>query len=405
MARPIKSNRPDLQKATVQSNIVTSAKFKYNLTEERIKNALLDNLYRMQNETDGLILRNNQFRIHKWEEGRSYTVQMPISDIIKYMGSKDKDYKNYEYVKEAAKSIQTKIFEVENTATGDYWGAALIMNVSISKRTGMMKFLVADWLMTALLDMTHGFTTYELEKMQSLKTQYAMRAYELVSNATSPVLKFSSQKLKEFFGVEDKYPRDFDFQKRILKPSKKELDKSCPWTFDYTVVKASKAKNAKVLGYNIYPKHQPQFESEDIQKNKLLAQVPAGGRFGGALDANLYRYLKLNLNWTKEQVEKNKKTFVKAQETIPMDELLSFLSLKSGEGRTKQNPIGYVINSLKGEIADREEKKAQAKAAEQPRQRSLRDMTSVLVNQFSVREQDVFNPNPNAKPIPYRDGK
>ena len=44
MARPIKPDQSELVKKTVFSYIVSSAKFKYNLTENRIKFALLDNL-------------------------------------------------------------------------------------------------------------------------------------------------------------------------------------------------------------------------------------------------------------------------------------------------------------------------------------------------------------------------
>jgi hypothetical protein len=120
MARPIQPEQSELVKKTVFSYIVSSAKFKYNLTENRIKFALLDNLKALSGIPNNLDIRNHKFRMHKPQDSRVWEVEMPISDILKYMGSEGTPKKNQAAIRKAAKSMQTKIIEVENTATGDY---------------------------------------------------------------------------------------------------------------------------------------------------------------------------------------------------------------------------------------------------------------------------------------------
>lgn len=60
MARPIQPEQSELVKKTVFSYIVSSAKFKYNLTENRIKFALLDNL---SNEANTNLIAHNNDRL------------------------------------------------------------------------------------------------------------------------------------------------------------------------------------------------------------------------------------------------------------------------------------------------------------------------------------------------------
>ena len=77
------------------------------------------------------------FRMHTLLDSRVWEVEMPVADILKYMGNENTHKKNHALIRKAAKSMQTKIIEVENTATGEYWGAALIMNGYISRGSSL----------------------------------------------------------------------------------------------------------------------------------------------------------------------------------------------------------------------------------------------------------------------------
>ena len=88
MARPIQPEQSELVKKTVFSYIVSSAKFKYNLTENRIKFALLDNLKALSGIPKNLDIRNHKFRMHKPQDSRVWEVEMPMGDILNIWAAK-----------------------------------------------------------------------------------------------------------------------------------------------------------------------------------------------------------------------------------------------------------------------------------------------------------------------------
>ena len=68
------------------------------------------------------------------------------------------------------------------------------------------------------------------------------------------------------------------------------------------------------------------------------------------LDKNVSDYLLYNLNIPKESINSNKEVFLQAQKAIP--DLVSVLAEIGSKMREKSKPIGYLIATLKGKIAD-----------------------------------------------------
>lgn len=347
MARPIKPESTELVKKTVFSYIVSAAKFKYNLTENRIKYALLDNLKALSGVPNNLIISSHRFRMHKPQESRVWEVEMPISDILKYMTEEGNESKNQAAIKRAAKSMQTKIIEVENTATGDYWGAALIMNVYIGKRSGIMKFNVADWVMTALLDYTRGYREFELTAIMRLKSPYSMRFYELVARQTN-VQKMPIDNFRSWFGIKDgQYTRPYDIKKRILDPAKAELDACCPWTFDYKEVRENPENpRSPIKRYDIYPIHQIEKEHPETIKRSQQAKLPAVQQ----ISKEAYDYLRHNLNFSLGDVNKNKSALIEADQKIP--NFVDFLASLIGPSREARSQVAYVVGACKKKVAE-----------------------------------------------------
>lgn len=77
-----------LKKLTL-SYIISNAKFKYTLTEHRIRFAILDNLKALSGVPNNLEIRNHKFRMHKPQNIHAWEVELPMSDILKYMGSEN----------------------------------------------------------------------------------------------------------------------------------------------------------------------------------------------------------------------------------------------------------------------------------------------------------------------------
>ena len=344
MARPLQPKNKEMLKKVTLSYIISNAKFKYTLTEHRIRFAILDNLKALSGVPNNLEIRNHKFRMHKPQNIHAWEVELPMSDILKYMGSENTPKKNYQLIEDAAESIQKKIFKVKNTETGEFWAAPLIMNVYIAPNSGMMRFLVADWVMVALLDYKEGFREFEFEKMMQLKSPYAMRLYELVANQdTEEVIPMNVDTFREWMGIEDgDYKRSYDLKRWVLEASKKELDKKSPWSFDFTEVKENpRNKRSKVIRYLITPRHIIENENQTLYKQSLQSKITARLQ----LSPQAYEYLRYNLFFDVDEINKNKKTFIEAEEKIP--DFIGFLSSLASPSRLADKPKAYIVGACR----------------------------------------------------------
>lgn len=95
----------------------------------------------------------------------------------------------------------------------------------------------------------HPYTNL-LWDLRPFKSGHTARIIELFqkyhrknSGDTEINFEYDVEDLKFFFGVHEKYPRFFDFEKRVLKMTKKELDKNelIPYWFDYEKLKQGRA--------------------------------------------------------------------------------------------------------------------------------------------------------------------
>lgn len=380
MARPIKPQSTEMVKKVVQSYIVSAAKFKYTLTEQRIKYALLENLSRMGG-LQGLEYRNKMFRLYRPSAtARTWEVEIPMSDILKYMGDEQSPKKNQALIRKAARSMQTKIIEVENTLTGEYWGAALIMNVYIGRGSSIMKFCVADWVMAVLMDLTKGVRQFEYQTIMAMKSPYSQRMYELVAEQKQP-RTLTVEKFREWFGIKDgQYTRSYDLRKRVIEPSKKELDACCPYTFDYTEVKEVEgSKTSPVVAYIIYPKHQADKEAPNIVADKYRPQLTASNIIG---NGETYRYLTHELAFKASELNRNKKTIEDGVKYIP--DFYGFLHEIAGPSREAKNPQGYVINAIKQATIEAKEGKQSITPADKTRAAQVQKKTAQIVKQLSI---------------------
>ena len=75
--------------------------------------------------------------------------------------------------------------------------------------------------------------------------------------------EYSLEELKFFFGVQDRYARLYDFEKRVLKVTQSELDKNddAPYWFEYEKVKSG--KTVKIIKFVLF-----------VRKEALLRKIP-----------------------------------------------------------------------------------------------------------------------------------
>lgn len=310
-------------KDVIQSYILTTAKYDFSVYEKRI-------LYRLvelnQHLLEGKQL-NKDYRIESNIYGdKTYTI--PISAFLK-----EGDSSNHKEVKKALEALRRKELTYEDD---EIWASLTIIALpKIKKYNDTVTFTVDNMINNALMNFSKGFKKFELQTAMQFDSVYAMRFYELLSNQKNPIT-YTIEQLKEMFQIADKYERVNDFQKRVLDVAKKELDKCSPYTFDYQINKVGR----KFTSVTFFPKQQPKFRDESLEKHELQKQVS----LCWDLPKEISDYLIHNFEFTKDGIKNNLDLFKQAQEQL---DLISFLAGIKGKVRTSNNPQGYIIGALK----------------------------------------------------------
>lgn len=322
---PVKITNKDV----IQSYLMTVSKYNFSVYEKRILYRLVE---AMQGEIEGKKLCPG-LRIEKTLYD-DRVVSMPISAFLA-----NDDDENYSRVKKALIDLRNKSFEFDDGQTWKVIG--IIEKPRFDYKRGWVKFEIQPEVYNAVLNFSKGFRRYELRTAMEFTSQYSMRFYELMSGQKSPLI-YTIESLKIMFGIQDKYKRNPDFIKWIVKPAKEELDAKSPYSFEYKILKNGRTFHALKL----YPQYQPEHRDEELEKHDLQKQISLGWN----LDRLIQNYLRQDLLFTDLEIKNNIDLFTSAQKIIP--DLLLELSLLKAKARDKKNPKGYIINSLRGKIKD-----------------------------------------------------
>lgn len=119
--------------------------------------------------------------------------------------------------------------------------------------------------------------------LRGYKSNFTARILDLLqrnhiksSGKTEVTFEEDLAELKLFFGVHDKYPRFYDFEKRVLEVTRAELDEndSAPYWFEYEKVK--KGRSIKSIRFTVY-----------VRPKVLLAMVPELKLIGRSADGQM----------------------------------------------------------------------------------------------------------------------
>lgn len=320
----MKINNKDL----IQSYIITSAKYDYSVYEKRILYRLIElfqALTKGQKLNEKVIVTKDLFNVS--------VVTMPIAMFLN-----GEDDKNHFRIKKAIESLENKKFTYEDNKT---WEIIRILSEPIiDKYKEFVTFRINSKIVDAFLDFSKGFSKYELATAMEFESVYAMRFYELLSGQTKPII-YTIENLKIMFQIQDKYTRVNDFFRKVIDPAKKELDKSSPYSFEFTPIKTGR----KITSIKFYPAYQPNNRDMRIEAKKL--QKNTSIRWD--LDIMTINYLKENYVFSDTEIQNNRDLFVNAQNSGKLD-LMYFLSEQKRNAETKKNPKGWIINAIKKQL-------------------------------------------------------
>lgn len=318
-------------KDQLQSYILTTAKYDFNVYEKRL-------LYRLvemaQGEIEGLQFSNGRSlgKINHDLFGR-IEISMPIASLL----SNGEDDKNYAKAKKAVDSLSEKKFYYEDD---EVWEKIfIIVSPKVKKYKNTIEFVIEPRLWNCILDFSKGFTKYELVTAMNFKSVYSMRFYELLSNQKHK-MTYSLDQLKEMFCVQDKYKLTADFIRYVIEPAKRELDEHSPYSFEWSANKEGK----RITSFNFYPIFKSENRDSVLEERELQRKTS----LSWDLNQKVIDYLTKSIGFTKTEINNNRELFILVQNTL--DDILGELATLKAKSRDKKNPKGWIINAIKGKI-------------------------------------------------------
>lgn len=133
---------------------------------------------------------------------------------------------NYEPLKAALRHMRDEwVVEYYDKSSKIWRYTSIISNIELDEGNGMVRFTCAKWLLDFILDFRNGgYREYDFDIAMSLHNPFATRFYLITCSQTS-TQTWRLDSLRSILGLKDKYPRTYDFMRRVIDPAMKELEK------------------------------------------------------------------------------------------------------------------------------------------------------------------------------------
>lgn len=297
-----------------------------------------------QDEVKGLKIKENLCKVehHKFDVDIEMPASLAISDSNLDANT----------IIDTLENLAKRFFKYEDQKR--WWMCSFISSPEYIKGSGIMKFRVDNKIWDIWLNFSKGYREFELNKALSLPTTYAVQFYMLMSGSEKPI-SFSIEQFKEWLGIDEKAYKDKNgkdridnIEARVILPSKKALDASCPWTFDYSKIKENpKNPRSRVKGFTFTPKYQQKYRDEELEGKKLQAQVSAAF----CIRKDIYDYLRQQCEFSAADLNNTKEIWVQAQDVL--EDALGEIAILKGKARAaKKTPQAYIVGGIKGKVAD-----------------------------------------------------
>lgn len=293
------------------------------------------------------------------------TIAMPITDITLNSHYKPEDVDN------ALRNLRSRAFiyryKDKNTDQNISFIAGVLDKAVVEYGKGIVTLHVDNEVWKMITNFSLGFREFELNKALALPTSYALQFYMMMTGQKRPYF-MSVEELKDWLGVEpNKYitsdgkHRIDHLEERILIPSKKSLDETCPYSFSYTKIRENpKNPRSKVIGFNFNPVYITKNRDPQLEKAGLLSQLHAST----FLSNRVKQILKVKVGMSPKELDSHIQLWEDVSKYLIDPEGTITEIFDRSRAKNPENPIGYLINGLKGEV-EQAKKRVEAKS-EQP---------------------------------------
>lgn len=306
----------------IQSFLLSVTRVRLSLYEQRILTKIVEH---GQSVIQGLSRQQYKYITNPFDNEK---ITLPIRYILSD-GTKD-----YKKVIQACQSLMNRKFEFYEPKTKTYYTDTIIHNVIHIAGTGKVSFMVSRVLYDVMFNFELGYKNYDLEEALSLPTPYAVRMYVLLNNQTKP-LEWRIDKLKEMFGVSDKYGQTADFIKKVIEPARLALVNNKTNGFTYAKIR----EGNKVVSLRFFPvkvEKQEEIMYKDLTREQLTQ----------------YKAVQISLandcGFTWKEITANTATIKRFASLVGAFD--SFMSIIQ-RAKRKQMDKGYIINAMKSEYS------------------------------------------------------
>lgn len=322
-------------KEMLQSYILTSARYDFNVYEKRILYCLVE---LAQCEVEGLEFPKDCKKINHDLFG-FINISIPCNRILR-----NEEDKNHSYVKKALLSLTKKVIEYEDN---ENWMALnIIAFPKIKKYENTFSFTIHPMIWDCILNFSKGYRKIEMKIVKDFISVYSMRFYELISGQHRP-LTYSIDDLKMMFKLENKYKDTSLFIKRTIDSAKKELDQKSPYSFEYKLNRHG--KGGKINSVTFYPTQNPEFKDQFLEQKELQKRIS----LRWDLSQKTIDSLKTIFSFDSNEINQHKDLFEEAEKKL---NLFVILNRIKGYAFNAQNPKGYLISVLQKELKQLKEK-------------------------------------------------
>lgn len=198
-------------------------------------------------------------------------IRVSAKDFVKFIneGSKGKSWSDvYALTKDIFDHLNDNPILLKKPRSKDYSKINWLSRLGVEGGMIVARFSadIADYLIYK-----QGLPyTKLLWDLRSYKSNFTVRILDLFqkfhikeSGKSEIPFEYDIEELKFFFGVQDRYKRFYDFEKRVLKVAKDELEANddAPYWFEYT--KTKKGKTIKAISFVLH-----------VRRDVLLRKIP-----------------------------------------------------------------------------------------------------------------------------------
>lgn len=257
-------------------------------------------------------------------------IRVKISELIDLLDTTEKRYTEFKLIAENLIS-KTLIIKKENSELITSW----LSSMEYLENEGIIELEFSKKLIPYLLQLKERFTRYELKNILNLKNKHSIRIYELMKQYENiGEREILLEELRKYLGIEEnEYLRFGNFENRVLKTTKEEINKYTDINIDYEKIKTgrkitsilftidSKNKDEKIYieylneFYNIKEMQTKMgLSNENFSAKQIIAIYEKAVEKAGNEDIDLFEYIRLNYLHIKDKARNKYGYLLKALE-------------------------------------------------------------------------------------------